>query len=130
MTDPTRITALAVTTECLITALEATIRDQQITALCVTPPFTGRMRARLHMVYVDTNTRTSEKKDNNEDNYVIRPEDEHITETEPISVGPERFIDDIPSLPTVDDVEDELRKSARSYSQSRHREWYQSAIEA
>lgn len=129
MTDPTRITALAVTTDDLITAVESSIRDRRGTVLRVTPPFTGRMRARLHVANVDIDHTTSNHEHHDETNYVLRPNDEHTVDTEPVTIDPERFIDDVPSLPTVDSIEDELRHSTTQYSQSRHREWYQSAVE-
>ena len=130
MTDPTRITALAVTTDDLLTAVEATTRDRRITVLRVTPPFAGRMRARLHVADMDTNQTTASNKNTDEDSYVIRPNDEHAVNAEPITIDPERFIEDVPPLPTVDSIEDKLRKSPTPYSQSRHREWYQTALEA
>lgn len=131
MTDPTRITALAVTTDDLITAIESSIRDRRGTVLRVTPPFTGRMRARLHVVDVDVDVdhTANDREHHDETSYVVRPNDEHAVDTEPVTIDPERFIDDVPPLPTVDSIEDKLRRSTTQYSQSRHREWYQSAIE-
>ncbi|ELZ81493.1 hypothetical protein C455_04851 [Haloferax larsenii JCM 13917] len=47
--DPTDIRSLAVTTSDLVTALEANQRSSQTAVLRVTPPFYGRMRARIHL---------------------------------------------------------------------------------
>ena len=47
--DPTVIDTLAITAEDLIAALEANARRDAGAVLRVTPPFSGRMRARLHL---------------------------------------------------------------------------------
>ena len=47
--DPEAIRSLAVTAEDVITALEARQRGRRDAVLRVTPPFAGRMRARLHV---------------------------------------------------------------------------------
>lgn len=47
--DPTAIHTLAVTTDDVLAALEASDRGRRDAVLRVTPPFSGRMRARLHV---------------------------------------------------------------------------------
>lgn len=47
--DPRVIRSIAVSVEDVIAALEARERDRRDTVLRVTPPFSGRMRARLHV---------------------------------------------------------------------------------
>ncbi|ELZ98741.1 hypothetical protein C440_00255 [Haloferax mucosum ATCC BAA-1512] len=47
--DPTVIRSIAVTTDDLVTALEANWRGTKSVVLRVTPPFYGRMRARIHL---------------------------------------------------------------------------------
>lgn len=47
--DPADIDTLAVTTDDVLTALEARERGRRDAVLRVTPPFSGRMRARLHV---------------------------------------------------------------------------------
>ncbi|QZX99449.1 hypothetical protein [Halobaculum rubrum] len=47
--DPSVIRRLAVTTDDVIAALEARDRGRREAVLRVTPPFSGRMRARLHI---------------------------------------------------------------------------------
>ena len=49
-TDPSAIRALAIHAEDLLAAAEADARGGPRTVLRVTPPFSGRMRARLHVV--------------------------------------------------------------------------------
>ena len=48
-TDPGAIRSLAVTTEDVLAALEARQRGRRDAVLRVTPPFSARMRARLHV---------------------------------------------------------------------------------
>ena len=47
---PDRIRSIAVHREDVANALEATLRSDREVVLRVTPPFSGRMRARLHAV--------------------------------------------------------------------------------
>lgn len=47
--DPRAIRSIAVTAEDVVTAYEATTRSGRETVLRITPPFRGRMRARLHV---------------------------------------------------------------------------------
>ncbi|PSQ27574.1 hypothetical protein BRD06_04800 [Halobacteriales archaeon QS_9_67_15] len=48
--DPTRIRTLAVTADDAVSALEAREQRDRPVVLRATPPFSGRMRARLHVV--------------------------------------------------------------------------------
>lgn len=47
--DPRAIRSIAVTADDVVTAYEATTRGGRETVLRITPPFRGRMRARLHV---------------------------------------------------------------------------------
>ncbi|MFC7058588.1 hypothetical protein [Halovenus salina] len=47
--DPTSIRSLAVTVEDLVTAMELNQSTPRRAVLRITPPFSGRMRARLHV---------------------------------------------------------------------------------
>lgn len=47
--DPAAIRALAVRADDVLTALEARERGRRDAVLRITPPFSGRMRARLHV---------------------------------------------------------------------------------
>lgn len=106
---PRRIRSLAVTTDDVITALEANERRDRDAVLRVTPPFTGRMRARLHLAGA---------------------EGEYDGDERPLHVPPERLVGDAPSFPTVDETGDELRASDEPYSRERHRQRHAEAVAA
>ena len=79
--DPVAVRQLAVTTDDVLAALEASDRGRRDAVLRVTPPFAGRMRARLH---------------------VAGGEGEYDG-PEPIHVEPRAFLpDDFPRFPGVD----------------------------
>lgn len=106
--DPTSIRVLAVTADDVVTALETNQRRDTAAVLRVTPPFSGRMRARLHL-------------DGTEHDY---------DDPEPIHVPPERLVGSIPSFPTADDTADELRSDPETtYSAETHRSRHEGAIE-
>lgn len=101
--DPTAIVAIAVTADDVVTALEATQRSGRRTVLRVTPPFSGRMRARLH-----------------------RPGDEESTET--IHLDPTSLVAEPPPYPDPDETADRLR-AAGAYSTDRHHDQYAAAVQ-
>ncbi|MFC6825350.1 hypothetical protein [Halopelagius fulvigenes] len=106
--DPRVVRSLAVTTDDVVTALEANERRGTDAVLRVTPPFAGRMRARLH---------------------VEGGEGEYDGEVTPLHVGPEAFLaEDLP-YPTVDRTGDELRASEEAYTRERHRARHAEAVE-
>lgn len=108
-TDPTAIRSVAVTVDDVVTALEARRRSGRPTVLRVTPPFAGRMRARLH---------------------VEGTEAEYDSDPEPIHLPPANLIaDDAPAYPEVDETADELRAEG-AYSPESHRERHVGAVEA
>ncbi len=106
--DPTAIRSLAVGAEDVVTALEAVRRSGQDPVLRVTPPFSGRMRARIHregaMEYDD--------------------------EPAPIHVDPDTLVaDSAPSYPTPAETEDALRADpSLEYTRERHRERHAEAV--
>lgn len=98
--DPRVVRVLAVTVEDVVTALEANERRDANVVLRATPPFSGRMRARLH---------------------VAGTEGEYDGPA-PIHVPPATLVEEVPSFPTPDDTADELRSdSEATYSPERHR---------
>ncbi|SFG80077.1 hypothetical protein SAMN04488063_2989 [Halopelagius inordinatus] len=106
--DPRTIRSLAVTTGDVLAALEANERRGRDAVLRVTPPFAGRMRARLH---------------------VSGGEGAYDGEVTPLHVEPEAFVaEDLP-YPTVDETEDELRASETAYTPERHRARHAEAVE-
>ncbi|WP_363463954.1 hypothetical protein [Halogeometricum borinquense] len=106
---PQRIRALAVTTDDVVTALEANQRRDRNAVLRVTPPFAGRMRARLHLAGT---------------------EGEYEGDVQPIHILPERLVHDAPSFPTVDETGDELRTSDEPYTRDKHHKRHAEAVEA
>lgn len=106
-TDPSVLRALAVSAEDLLAALEADARDGPRTVLRVTPPYSGRMRARLHVVHDGT------------------------ADEETLHLSPKTFLDaDAPPYPTPDETADELRdRSDETYSVDRHHDYHQQQVE-
>jgi len=125
--DPRRIAALAVTESDVVDALEATARGGRRIVLRVTPPFSGRMRARLH----DAGAVDADDHPGSAPKAAVRPPEEGGAPDAPAPVflPPDRFVADPPAYPTVDDTEDELRASETPYTQERHRERHQTAVE-
>ena len=81
--DPNAIHSVAVTVEDVVAALEANRSADRGAVLRITPPFAGRMRARLHV-------------DGGEGRY--------DGESQPIHIDPERLVDEPPAYPTADDT--------------------------
>lgn len=105
MSDPTRIRSIAVHREDVATALEATIRSERRVVLRITPPFSGRMRARLHEL---SSGRADEKDEDGKD--------------EPIHVDPHDLIDDVPAYPEVDQTASEYPEANLETRRKRHME--------
>ena len=115
--DPKTIRSLAVTVADVVTAYEASRRSERRPALRATPPFAGRMRARLHEVSSDARTNDSD----------LDPD------TGALHVPPARFVDEeaIPAYPDPDDAEDALRADPDAeFTVERHRERHVDAVEA
>ncbi|MFB6222887.1 MAG: hypothetical protein ABEH86_04340 [Haloarcula sp.] len=106
-TGPTNIKSIAVSVDDLIAAVEATANGSD-TVLRVTPPFSGRMRARLH---------------------VVQPQ---ASDDETIHIEPSSLLDaDAPAYPTPDGTADELRAAEdETYSVERHRSYHERQIAA
>lgn len=104
--DPRRIRSLAVTTEDVVSALEANVRRDVGAVLRVTPPFNPRARARLH---------------------VAGGEGEY-GDQRPLHIDPSDLVEGTPPYPTPDSTEDRLRQ-AGEYTPERHREQHVEAVE-
>lgn len=106
--DPTQIRVLVVTTGDIVSALEANERRNAGAVLRVTPPFSGRMRARLH----------------------IEGAESEYTDPGPIHIPPERFVEVVPPFPNPDATEDQLRDNpATDYSPETHRTLHKEEVE-
>ncbi|MES3517741.1 MAG: hypothetical protein PPP58_08770 [Natronomonas sp.] len=107
--DPTTITVVAVTVEDVVAAIEANERRNAGAVLRVTPPFSGRMRARLH----------------------IAGAEQTYGDPAPLHVPPGRMVESVPPFPTPDEVADELRSDPdETYSPERQRERYETALQS
>ncbi|WP_299334850.1 hypothetical protein [Haloplanus sp.] len=98
--DPTIIDSIAVTVDDVVTALETNRRTDRRIVLRVTPPFSARMRARLH-----------------------RPEGKI---DDAVHLNPEHLVDDPPQYPHPD----ETRDPDGSYAPERHHERHTAAVRA
>jgi hypothetical protein len=105
--DPTRIRTLAVTAADAVSALEAREQRARPVVLRVTPPFSGRMRARLHVIA-----------------------DEDHEAPEPLHVTPEALLEEsAPTYPRPAGTEDELRADPDAeYTVERHHSRHQEAM--
>ncbi|MEF8843124.1 MAG: hypothetical protein V5A62_16115 [Haloarculaceae archaeon] len=108
--DPTVIRVLAVHADDVVSALEANASRDVRAVLRVTPPFNGRMRARLHLAGAEGG---------------------YGTDPEPLHVDPERLVgDDAPAYPTPDRTEDELRSDPeKAYTPEAHRDYHACRVE-
>jgi hypothetical protein len=88
---PDRIRSIAVHREDVASALEATLRSDREVVLRVTPPFSGRMRARLHAV--DANAGDGSDTSGREGDAPA-----------PIHVDPRELVSEVPPYPEVDET--------------------------
>lgn len=107
--DPTVVHTVVVTAGDLTSALETNRTSGEHAVLRLTPPFSGRMRARLH----------------------VELDGEYDQTPEPVHVEPRAFVDEsLPAYPRPADTEDELRADPeQEYSVERHREYHAEAVE-
>jgi hypothetical protein len=104
--DPSVVKSIAVTVEDVIAALEMNHTSEKQAVLRVTPPFSGRMRARLH---VDATS--------------------YETEAQPLHIPPERLVEAPPPYPRPADTEDALRNDPdETYTVDRHHERHTDAV--
>ncbi|MEF8757486.1 MAG: hypothetical protein V5A33_04545 [Halobacteriales archaeon] len=108
--DPTAIRSIAVTVDDVLAAYEADRQRDVAVALRITPPFSGRMRARIHAGSGD---------------YDVTPAPIHVPAGDLIDereAGP---------YPTPDRTEDELRADREeSYSPERHHDYHAERVAA
>jgi hypothetical protein len=126
--DPRSIRSVAVTTGDAVAAYEARQRSPRRPVLRVTPPFSGRMRARLH----DPGPVAGESDTAAESRGGVNESDDLDAATGALHVPPERFLDAdaIPAFPSPDDTEDALRADPDAeFTVERHREGHVEAVE-
>lgn len=108
--DPTVVRSVAVAAEDIVAALESSRRSGRDAVLRLTPPFSGRMRARLH---------------------VESGAEAYHEEPTPVHVDPEALVAaSAPDYPTPAETGDELRADPdETYTHERHRERHAEAVE-
>ncbi len=107
--DPRSIRSVAVTAEDAVAAYEASERNARETVLRITPPFSGRMRARLHM-----------------------PGDDPGSDPSTIHLDPADLFDDsrLPAYPEPAETEREIRDDPDStYSTELHHDRHVEAVQ-
>jgi hypothetical protein len=102
-----RIRSIAVHRDDVANALEATLRSDREVVLRATPPFSGRMRARLHALDADGAAERTER----------AGDDEPPT---PLHIDPRALVDNAPPYPEVDDTAAELPDSDLEARRKRH----------
>lgn len=106
--NPRAIKSIAVTGEDVVTAAETNRTSDRTAVLRVTPPFSGRMRARLHVCL-----------------------DEELQEPAALHIAPRHLLaDDTPAYPRPAETENKLRTDHDTeYTVERHREYHEAAIQ-
>lgn len=94
-----RIRSIAVHREDVATALEATLRSEKRVVLRITPPFSGRMRARLHTLGAESVGNSGAESPSDSDSG--RGSDEA---DDPILVDPRDLVSEVPAYPEVDET--------------------------
>lgn len=108
--DPRAVTAIDVAAEDVVAAYEHNLDRDPRAVLRLTPPFHGRMRARLH----------------------VEQGGDYDATSEPIHLPPGRLLDAerVPPRPSADDTEDGIRADpAVEYDVVTHRERHAAAME-
>ncbi|WP_435097973.1 hypothetical protein [Halorubrum sp. N11] len=115
--DPGRIRSIAVHRDDVATALEATLRSDREVVLRVTPPFSGRMRARLHSLGSVGETDAGAETDTDDD-------------PAPIHVDPRDLVSEVPPYPEVDETTADHPDTDVDTRRKRHTESVESWREA
>lgn len=108
--NPRVIRSVAVTSSDVVAALEMRKTSSKPAVLRLTPPFSGRMRARLH----------------------VEQSDEYTDTPQPIHVHPEQLVEEsAPSYPRPSETEDELRTDPdRTYTVEQHHDYHTERVTA
>lgn len=110
MSTPRDVRSIAVTKRDVVSAYESNNQGNRRTVLRATPPFSGRMRARLHVVHEED------------------PADGG--DPGPIHVDPADLLVDPPAYPRPDDTEDDLRSDPDAeYTPEHHRQRHARVVE-
>jgi len=116
--DRSDVRSIAVTAEDVVAAYEAARQAGRAAVLRATPPFSGRMRARLHVSEVVPGEEAAAEADPGADG------------PPPLEVAPADLLAAPPPYPHPDDTEDELRADPDvAYTRERHRRRHEAALE-
>ncbi|SDG06458.1 hypothetical protein SAMN04488067_11422 [Halorubrum xinjiangense] len=107
---PDRIRSIAVHREDVANALEATLRSDRDVVLRATPPFSGRMRARLHAL------------DAGSDEGGERDSADSADAPAPLHVDPRDLVAEVPPYPEPDDTASEYPDADLETRRERHAE--------
>ena len=99
--DPSVIRSVAVTVDDVVTALEANASADRGAVLRVTPPFSGRMRARIH----------------------VDDGGSYEGDAEPIHLDPTALVEAVPPYPTADNADGDDIEARRQRHTERLTEW-------
>lgn len=106
--DPTVVSVIVVRAEDVVTALETNLTSDNQAVVRLTPPFSGRMRARLHVERGVSEERPASAE---------RPQ--------PVHIDPETLLDDPPPYPRPAETEEQIRTDPdRTYSVATHHEYH------
>jgi hypothetical protein len=124
--DPSVIRSVAVTAEDVVTAVESRHQRDERVVLRVTPPFSGRMRARIHVVAGDRGSGTG-----TDERTVETEVYEQTDETGAVHLDPTGLLDDeAPPYPRPGETEDTLRADPDvEYTVERHHERHREALD-
>ena len=109
--DPTTVRSIAVTAADVVAALELNRTSSDHAVLRLTPPFSGRMRARLHVEHEGG------------------PRREYAQDPRPIHIDPETLAPGAPPYPRPGETADRLRTDPEeTYTVDRHHEYHASTV--
>ncbi|QAU11729.1 hypothetical protein EKH57_02540 [Halorubrum sp. BOL3-1] len=109
---PDRVRSVAVHREDVANALEATLRSDREVVLRATPPFSGRMRARLHALDAGSGSDGDGGAEGGSGDGGDAPE--------PLHVDPRALVDGVPPYPEVDDTAAEYPDADLDARRERH----------
>lgn len=107
---PDRIRSIAVHREDVANALEASLRSDREVVLRATPPFSGRMRARLHALDAGGNAGGGGNSGSADD------------APAPLHVDPRALVEEVPPYPEADDTAVEYPDADLETRRRRHEE--------
>lgn len=110
MSDLTILQSVAVHREDIVRAYEMQVRKEEKAVLRVTPPFSAKMRGRIHI--------------ESDDDYMVGDDS-----GKPVHISPEILLNDPPVFPTPDETADQLRSDPDvKYTRDRHHQLHEERV--